>query len=153
MHQGVLCSPSGSSVHGILQASILEWVAAPSFRGSSQPRGQTHVSYVYLHWQVGSLPVAATGNPFSRSIMFDSLWPMDYSELGSPVHGIFQARILEWVAISFYRDLPNPGTVPASPTWQADSSGKEKCPKSDKCTRKNLFWFSITRLRNFLVAS
>ena len=30
------CSPPGSSVHGILQARILEWVAMPSFRGSSQ---------------------------------------------------------------------------------------------------------------------
>ena len=30
------CSPSGSSVHGILQARILEWVAIPLFRGSSQ---------------------------------------------------------------------------------------------------------------------
>ena len=32
------CSPPGSSVHGILQAGILEWVAMPSSRGSSQPR-------------------------------------------------------------------------------------------------------------------
>ena len=32
------CSLSGSSVHGILQARILEWVAIPSSRGSSQPR-------------------------------------------------------------------------------------------------------------------
>ena len=32
------CSPLGSSVHGILQARILEWVAMPSSRGSSQPR-------------------------------------------------------------------------------------------------------------------
>ena len=31
------CSPPGSSVHGILQAKILEWVAMPSSRGSSQP--------------------------------------------------------------------------------------------------------------------
>ena len=31
----------GSSVHGILQARILEWVAVPSCRGSSRPRGQT----------------------------------------------------------------------------------------------------------------
>ena len=36
-----LCSPPGSSVHGILQARILEWVAMPSSRGSSQPRYQT----------------------------------------------------------------------------------------------------------------
>ena len=40
------CSPPGSSVHGILQARILEWVALPSSRGSPQPRDQTCVSYV-----------------------------------------------------------------------------------------------------------
>ena len=38
------CSPLGSSVHGILQARILEWVAIPSSRGSSGPRNQNHVS-------------------------------------------------------------------------------------------------------------
>ena len=37
----------GSSVHGILQARILEWVAMPTSRGPSQPRDQTHVSYVF----------------------------------------------------------------------------------------------------------
>ena len=36
-------SPPGSSVHGILQARILEWVAMPAFRRSSQPRDQTHI--------------------------------------------------------------------------------------------------------------
>ena len=34
------CSPLGSSVRGILQARILEWVAMPSSGGSSQPRGR-----------------------------------------------------------------------------------------------------------------
>ena len=47
------CSPPGSSVHGILQARILEWVAIPFSRGSSQPRDQTQVScteyYCYSH--------------------------------------------------------------------------------------------------------
>ena len=38
-----------------------------------------------------------------------------------PVHGILQARILEWVAFPFSRDLPNPGTEPRSPVLQADS--------------------------------
>ena len=37
-------SPPGSSVHGILQARTLEWVAIPSSRGSSWPRDQTQVS-------------------------------------------------------------------------------------------------------------
>ena len=40
------CSPPGSSVHGILQARPLEWVAMPSSRGSSWPRDRTHISYI-----------------------------------------------------------------------------------------------------------
>ena len=40
------CSPPGSSVHGILQARILEWVAMPSSGGSSQPRDQLQVSRI-----------------------------------------------------------------------------------------------------------
>ena len=38
------CSPPGSSVHGILQARILEWVAMPSSKGSSQRMDRTQVS-------------------------------------------------------------------------------------------------------------
>ena len=40
------CSPPGSSVHGILQARILEWGAISFSRGSSQPRDQTRVSHI-----------------------------------------------------------------------------------------------------------
>ena len=40
------CSPPGSSVHEILQARTLEWVAMPSSRGSSPPRDQTQVCRV-----------------------------------------------------------------------------------------------------------
>ena len=56
------CSSPGSSVHGILQARILEWVAVPSSRRSSQPRDQTRVSRL-LHWKAGSLPRASPGQP------------------------------------------------------------------------------------------
>ena len=38
-------NPPGSSIHGILQARILEWVAMPSCRVSSQRRDRTHISY------------------------------------------------------------------------------------------------------------
>ena len=41
-----LCDPGDCTVHGILQARILEWVAMPSSRGSSQPRDLTHVYYL-----------------------------------------------------------------------------------------------------------
>ena len=40
------CSPPGSSVHGILRARILEWVAISFSRGSSRPRDQTQVSRI-----------------------------------------------------------------------------------------------------------
>ena len=39
-------SPPGSSIHGILQARILEWVAISFSRGSSQPRNQTQASHI-----------------------------------------------------------------------------------------------------------
>ena len=57
------CRPPGSSVPGIFQATILEWVAVLSFRGSSQPRDQTQVSHIscsgrwlLYHWgHLGSI--------------------------------------------------------------------------------------------------
>ena len=50
---------------------------------------------------------------------------MDCSLPGSSVHGIFQARILDWVVISFSRDLPNSGIEPGFPALQADSLPSE----------------------------
>ena len=41
-----LCDPRDYTVHGILQARILEWVAFPFSRGPSQPRDQTQVSHI-----------------------------------------------------------------------------------------------------------
>ena len=62
-----LCNPidyssPGFSVHGILQARILEWIAMPASRGSSWPRDQIWVSCL-LHWQAGSLPLVPPGKP------------------------------------------------------------------------------------------
>ena len=48
--------------------------------------------------------------------------PMNCSPPGSSVHGILQARILQWVAIPCSRDLPNPWIEPRSPALQANSS-------------------------------
>ena len=61
------CSPPGSSVHGILQARILEWVAMSSSRESSRPRDQSH-DYCLLHWQVGSSPLAPPGKPYLNPV-------------------------------------------------------------------------------------
>ena len=55
------CSPPGSSVHGISQARILEWVAISSSRGSSRPRDQTCVScmgrQILYHWASSEVQV------------------------------------------------------------------------------------------------
>ena len=41
-----LCDPMDYTVHGILQTRILEWVAIPFSRGSSQPRDQAQISCI-----------------------------------------------------------------------------------------------------------
>ena len=46
------CSPLGTSVHGIFQARILEWVAIPLSRGSSWPRDWAQISYICIGRQV-----------------------------------------------------------------------------------------------------
>ena len=63
----VHCSPPGSSVHGIFQASTLEWVAISSSRGSSRPRDQTRVSCT----AGGFLPLSHRGGfaLFSRLLL------------------------------------------------------------------------------------
>jgi len=53
------------------------------------------------------------------------------------VYGILQARILEWVAIPFSRDLPDPGIEPGSPELQADSLPSEP-PRGER----NVYLFS-----------
>ena len=59
---------------------------------------------------------------------------MDCSPAGSSVHEILQARILEWVAIPFSRDLPDPETESGSPTKQAESLSSEP-PFVFNCTQ------------------
>ena len=60
-------SPSGSSVHGILQARILEWVAMPSSRRSFQPRDRTQVSTL----QADSLLFEPPGIPISYTLIWN----------------------------------------------------------------------------------
>ena len=59
------CSLPHSSVHGILQARILEWVAVPFSKGPSSPRDRTQVFCM----QADSLPSEPTGKPFTVSVV------------------------------------------------------------------------------------
>ena len=72
-----LCNPlnlvwPGSSVHGVLQARILEWVAISSSGGSSWPKDGTHVSCIYrwslCHWATREAPHKGVGYP--KGIVF-----------------------------------------------------------------------------------
>ena len=94
----ILCDPMdcglpGFSVHGILQARILEWVAMPLSRGSSLPRDQTCVSYVFSY--IGSKVLYHQHHPGSPLVIqFSSVTqssptlcdPMDCSMPDFPVH-------------------------------------------------------------------
>ena len=60
---------------------------------------------------------------------------MDCSLSGSFVHGIFQAKVLEWVAIPSPGDLPEPGIEPRSPALQADALPSEPPGKPDERER------------------
>ena len=98
----------------------------------------------------------------SCSVVSDSLHPMDYT-----VHGILQARILEWVVFPFSRgssqprdwtqDLPNPGIEPRSSTLQADSLPAEPQGEGGIHTSRHTFlaedccgsWEADASIKNF----
>ena len=73
-----VCDPVDCTVRGILQARILEWIALPFSRGSSQPRDQTHVSRTvggfffffsfFLFFRVDSLPAESQGKPKNTGV-------------------------------------------------------------------------------------
>ena len=89
------CTLPGSSVRGILQERILEWVAIPFSRGSDLPDpGIEHRSPAS---QADSLQSEPPRSEVSISHIHVQLFatPMDYSPPGSSVYGILQARILE----------------------------------------------------------
>ena len=68
--ESVGCSLQGSSVHGILQARVLEWVAISTSKGSSHP-GIEQESPASPNWQVHSLPLSHQGSPIMQhTILF-----------------------------------------------------------------------------------
>ena len=85
----------------------LEWAAVSFSRGSSRPRDRTWVSCtgrrIVYHW--GPWELCCVLVVQSSITLCD---PVDYSLPGSSLHGIFQVRILEWVAIFFSRGSSPP---------------------------------------------
>ena len=119
-------SPPGSSVHGISQPRLVEWVAICFSSGSFWHRGQIIVSCT------GSLPLSHQGRTkranfnFFKSRRNHDFYlfvvvvvlvakscltfcnPMVCSPQGSSAHGIFQARIVKWVATFYSRGSSQP---------------------------------------------
>ena len=118
-------SPPGSSVHGILQARILEWVAISFSKRSQccccqvasvvsnsvhphrwQPTRLCHPwdspgenTEVGCHFLLQCVKVKSESEVAQSCLTLQD--PMNCSLPGSSAHGIFQARVLEWVAIVF----------------------------------------------------
>ena len=85
------CSPPGSSVHGILQASILEWVAMSFSRGSSKPRDRT---WILLHYHLShqgspkNIDVTINGEQKEMKILTYFLIYMTYKNVYVCVYNI-----------------------------------------------------------------
>ena len=78
--------------------------------GDRPDSGSEPESLCLQHWQVFSLPLVPPEKPTLSYRPFVTLYnPMDCSLPGSSVHGTFQARVLDWVVISFSRRTSQPG--------------------------------------------
>ena len=77
------CSPPGSSVHGILQAGIPEWVARPVSRGSSQCRDQTWVSCIagrfFTVWATKEALISRKGGYLADIVLSSAICSMSAS--------------------------------------------------------------------------
>ena len=120
-----LCDPMdyslpGSSLHGIFQSRILEWIATLSCRGSSLPRDRIWVLCIagrfFTIWVTREAPTNVLVTQLCPSLC-DS---MDSIPPDASIHEILQPRKLEWIAIPFSRGSSQRGTKPGSPALQVD---------------------------------
>ena len=106
----------GIATHSSISAWRIPWTQKP---GRIQSTGSPRVGHVEVSEQMCMHYIACFRFESESEVaqLCPTLCdPMDCSLLGSSIHGTFQARVLEWVAISFSGDLPNPGIKPRSPT-------------------------------------
>ena len=103
------CSLPGPSDHGIFQIRILEWEAYAFSRGSFWLRNRTGFSSIaggFFTSQVIREALKTKWKSLSLVGLLATLWTVACQ--GSSIHGILQARILEWVAIPFFRGSSQP---------------------------------------------
>ena len=98
------CSPPGSSVHGILQARIPEWVAILFSEGFTRPRDPAGASCIAgRFFNIWATRERKWKWKWKSQSCLTLCNPMDYT-----VHGILQARLLEWVVVPFSRGSSQP---------------------------------------------
>ena len=139
-------SPPDSSVHGISQTRILEWVPISSFRESSWPRDRTHVScigrWVLYRWATWAshINIHADVNSSVQSLshvrLFATPWTAAHSTLGLPVHHQlleFTQTHVHWVGdtIQPSHPLSSPLTL-APPKWESPTLRKSSLPRTGK---------------------
>ena len=134
------CSPPGSSVHGISQARILEWVAISSSRGSSQPRDWIHISYtgrqILYHWATREAHVCVVYACVCVCVYIYVLAMLcALCDLGFPTRA---TAVRAWG--------PNHWTAREFPKYIYFEFLEHKCGQNSNCTNK-----PITKTPKFLV--
>ena len=109
------CSPPGSSVHRILQARILEWVAIPFSRGSFRPTDITHISRNAGRF----FTIWATREALKQLTQQHQAWPTDL-EMSAALGSLHQAWRLrtQGQRVSLFASFPFPSSDVFGIRWQ-----------------------------------
>ena len=118
-----------AAVHGVTksQTQLSDWTTATVRERVREGMGGEVAGTSLPHWKWSAFrPVWDLGMPPAYAVLHQSCptlcYTMDYSPPGSSAHGISQARILEWVAISFFRGSSlSRDQTPESPALHVDS--------------------------------
>ena len=157
---------SGSSVHGLFQARIPEWIAISSSRGSSLPRDQTPVScisrrilYHCATWEAPCKHIQQVKqkNQNKTAIFLDSVLLFQHVATGSSLHPLSINKSKTWWYVT---QLHPPPPHPAVGTWQNESvaqSPLSECQKqclhisSSVCVPKSVFHLEEKPTLNYII--
>ena len=138
------CSPPGSSVHGILQTRILEWVAISSSQWSSRPRDRTHIAPGCPVLQADSLPLSHLGSLTNLDSILksrDITLPTKVHIVKAVVFPVVMYRCESWTikkAEGWKLMLSNCGALEDS--WESLGQQGDKTSQSYRKSTLNILW-------------